>query len=113
MSATTKTPTDDKRATRRARRERRWGNKSLRSALAVIGFLSVTLWGLVIPGASASNCTWVEAKYHLACSTDPAISKAVLGTASAGAVGFAFGGPFGFLAGVTGGILNSLISTIH
>jgi hypothetical protein len=100
--------------TRSQRRERRWSNKPLRGAIAAFGVVLGVLLSLVMtPGvASASACTDAEARNHMTCHTPPSVSRCVLNVAGAGAVGAAFGGPLGFLAGVAGGLVGCAVSAV-
>lgn len=100
----------DKASRRSARRQRRWNSKPLRGAIVAFG----VVLSIIVPtgAANASACTDAERRNHMTCNTNPHISKCVLNVAGAGAVGAVFGGPFGFLGGVAGGLIGCATDTI-
>lgn len=91
-------------------RERLWDSKGLRGVLVAFGVVLALL--MPAPAASAAGCTDTERRNHMTCETNPKVSKCVLGIGGAGAVGFAFGGPMGFLGGIAGGIVGCAVDQI-
>jgi hypothetical protein len=94
-------------------RKRMWGSRLLRGG--IVGFslmLGVLLNVLITPAPAQAACSSFEKEYGLACDTNPHVRKCVLNISGAGAVGFGFGGPLGFLAGITGAGVSCVVDAI-
>lgn len=97
-----------------SRGSQRWAQTKWRFGVILSVLITAAIVYVAVPGtAQAGTSDWVKVKYGLATHTTPSISKCVLSVGAAGGVGFGFGGPFGFLAGVLGGGLNCAINQIR
>jgi hypothetical protein len=100
-------------AEHRSLRQRMWNSKALRGAIVGFGIaLGVLLSIVVTPAPAQASCTDFEKEYGLACDTNPQVRKCVLNISGAGIVGFGFGGPLGFLAGITGAGVSCVVDAV-
>ena len=100
------------------RRQKMWSSKTIRGAIVGFGFVFGLFLSIFI-GAGTANADCgsgqlaeLKQEYGLACNTHPKVKKCVLNLGGAGAVGFGFGGPLGYLAGVSGAAVSCVIDGV-
>lgn len=90
----------------------RWKKMGWRMVVIAQAFIVSALVFVAVPASAQASCTDTELRNHMTCETNPKVSKCVLSVGAAGGVGFIFGGPLGFLAGVVGAGVSCAIDTI-